>query len=112
MATDNMREEQWKGVVTLTGIAEKEGDQYVSYCRELGTSSCGDTAEEALVNLGDAIEVHINALVETGEFLRVFRERNIRIDIPSSFSEDVEVSIRVQPKKIFTAYQRPVPVLV
>ncbi|MCH9009142.1 MAG: type II toxin-antitoxin system HicB family antitoxin [Chloroflexi bacterium] len=110
MATESITKEQWKGVVTLTGVAEKEGDQYVSYCRELGTSSCGDTAEEALENLGDAIEVHINALVETGEFLRVFRERNIRIDIPSSFNEDVEVSIRVQPKKIFTAYQRPVPV--
>lgn len=112
MATDNMTEEEWKGVVTLTGVAEKEGDQYVSYCQELGTSSCGDTAEEALENLGDAIEVHINALVETGEFLRVFRERNIRIDIPSSFNEDVEVSIRVQPEKIFTAYQQLVPISV
>lgn len=112
MATENMIEEQWKGVVTLTGVAEKEGDQYVSYCRELGTSSCGDTAEEALENLGDAIEVHINALVETGEFPRVFRERNIRIDIPSTFNEDLEVSIRVQPKQIFTAYQRRVPVSV
>ena len=84
----------------------------MSYCQELGTSSCGDTAEEALENLGDAIEVHINALVETGEYLRVFRERNIRIDIASSFNEDVEVSIRVKPEKIFTAYQRPVPVSV
>ncbi len=110
MATEKMTEERWEGVVTLTGVAEKEGDQYVSYCQELGTSSCGDTAEEALRNLGDAIEVHVNALVETGEFLRVFRERNIRIDIPSTFNEDVEVSIRVQPEKIFTAYQQQVPV--
>lgn len=39
MATENMKEEQWEGVVTLTGIAEKEGGQYVSYCPELGTSS-------------------------------------------------------------------------
>ena len=111
MATENMTEEQWEGVVTVTGVAEKEGDQYVSYCQELGTSSCGDTAEEALENLGDAIKVHVSALVETGEFARVFRERNIRIDIRSSFNEDLEVSIRVQPDKIFTAYQRSVPVL-
>ena len=110
MATDKNTEEEWKGVVTLTGVAEKEGDQYVSYCQELGTASCGDTAEEALENLGDAIEVYVNALVETGELSHVFRERNIRIDIPSTFNEDVEVSIRVQPEKIFTAYQTRVPI--
>ena len=112
MATENIAEEQWEGVVTLTGVAEREGDQYVSYCPELGTSSCGDSAEEALENLGDAIDVHVNALVETGEFSRVFRERNIRIDIPSSFNDYLEVSVRVLPKQIFTAYQRQVPVSV
>jgi len=66
-----------EGYVVLTGIVEKEGSQFVSYCRELGTSSCGDTVGEAFENLGDAIEVHINALIETGELLQVFRERTI-----------------------------------
>ena len=60
------------GYVTLTGIIEEEDDQFVSYCRELGTSSCGDTIGEAFNNLGDAIEVHINGLIETGELIQVF----------------------------------------
>ena len=38
------------GYVTLTGFVEKEDNQFVSYCRELGTSSCGDTVEEAFQN--------------------------------------------------------------
>ncbi|MCI0437642.1 MAG: type II toxin-antitoxin system HicB family antitoxin [Chloroflexi bacterium] len=95
------------GVVYLTGIIEKEDDQFVSYCRELGTSSCGDTVDEAVRNLGDAIEVHIDALIETGELLRVLRERNIRIDLQPPLDE---VSTKVAPGKIFTIYQQEVPI--
>lgn len=96
------------GYVVLTGTAEKEGSQFVSYCRELGTSSCGDTVGEAFENLGDAIEVHINALTETGELLQVFRERNIRIDLEPPPDE---LAIRVSAGKIFTIYQRPITVV-
>ena len=98
--------EAWEGVIVLTGIAELEGDQYVSLCRELGTSSCGDTAEEALRSLGDAIDVHVNAMIETGELFQVLRERNINIVL----SPLNELSLTVPLGKIFTTYQHPVPV--
>jgi predicted RNase H-like HicB family nuclease len=97
-----------EGYVVLTGIVEKEGSQYVSNCRELGTSSCGDTVDEAFENLGDAIGVHINALIETGELPRVFRERNIRIDLEPPPDE---LAITVSPGKFFTIYQRPITVV-
>lgn len=96
-----------QGHVVLTGIVEREGEHFVSYCRELGTASCGDSLEEAIKNLGDAIEVHINDLVDTGELERVFRERNIRIDVqPPGFDD---LSIRVPPGKVFTTYPHQVP---
>ena len=102
-------DEQVFGYVVLTGLVEKEGDQFVSYCRELGSSSCGDTVDEALDNLGDAIEVHLNALKETGELERVFRERNIRIDAgPPTFDG---VYVNIQPGKIFTTYPRSIPLV-
>ena len=63
--------------VVLTCVVEKEGDQFVSYCEELGTSSCGDTIEEAF-------EVHLDALDEVGELGRVFRERAIEVNGHSS----------------------------
>lgn len=99
--------EQIVGYVVLTGFIEEEGNQFVSYCRELGTSSCGDTVAEALGNLGDAIDVHLNALAETGELQRVFRERNIRIDLAPPPLDSVYIN--VPPGKIFTTYPRHVP---
>lgn len=93
------------GYVVLSGYAEKEGTQYVSICRELGTASCGDTAEEALQNLEDAIGVHLHALAEIGESERFFRERGIRIN-PLPIED--ELSVRVPPHKLFTTYQREV----
>ena len=68
-----------EGIVVLTSVVEEEGDQFVSYCTELETASCGDTIEEAFANLEEAIIVHLNALEETGERDRVFRERNIEV---------------------------------
>ena len=70
--------------VVLTCVVEKEGDQFVSYCEELGTSSCGDTIEEAFENIEEAIEVHLDALDEVGELGRVFRERDIEVNGHSS----------------------------
>ena len=55
------------GYVVLTGYVEPEDHLFVSYCPELGVSSCGDSAEEALDNLGDALAVHLEALEELGE---------------------------------------------
>ena len=65
--------------VVLTCVVEKEGNQFASYCEELGTSSCGDTIEEAFENIEEAVEVHLDALDEAGELGRVFRERGIEV---------------------------------
>ncbi len=68
-----------QGVIILTGMVKAEGNQFVSTCQELGTSSCGDSVEEAFANLEEAIEVHLAALEEIGERDRVFQERGISV---------------------------------
>ena len=95
-----------KGVIVLTGTVDKEDGQFVSYCRELGTASCGDTIDEALRYLEEAIDVHLEALEETGELLRFLRERNTRIDIEP---EAGEVHLTVPLGKIMTTFQRRIP---
>ena len=40
-----------------TGIVESEGDGYVSLCPELDVASQGETVEEALANLKEAVEL-------------------------------------------------------
>ena len=67
------------GFIVLTGFAKEEDGQFVSYCRELGTASCGDTVAEALDNLREAIELNIDGLEEVGELERTLRERNIKV---------------------------------
>ncbi len=41
----------------LTAIIEREGDGFVSLCPELDIASQGDTVEEALDNLREALEL-------------------------------------------------------
>lgn len=44
----------WKG----------EHDNYISLCKNLEVASCGKTAEEALVNLQDAVALYIKTATE------------------------------------------------
>ena len=63
--------------IYVTGVVEPEGDLWVSFCKELGTASCGDTAEEAFTNLDEAVQIYLETLAEYGELDRVFGERGI-----------------------------------
>jgi len=52
----------------FTVIIEKDKDGYYAYCPELqGCYSQGDTYEEALENIKDAIRLHIEDRLENGE---------------------------------------------
>ncbi|RLG31739.1 type II toxin-antitoxin system HicB family antitoxin [Methanosarcinales archaeon] len=50
----------------LTAIMWSEEDVYVSKCPELGVASCGDTLEEALSNLKEAVELYLDNARELG----------------------------------------------
>ncbi len=41
----------------ITAIIEREGDGYIALCPELDIASQGDTADEARVNLMEAVEL-------------------------------------------------------
>ncbi|MBI3385240.1 type II toxin-antitoxin system HicB family antitoxin [Candidatus Gottesmanbacteria bacterium] len=48
-------------------IIKKEGKEYISFVPTLGISDFGKNIEEARRNTKEAIECHIEGLVETGE---------------------------------------------
>ncbi len=48
----------------LQNIVWKEGDQYVALCLNVDVSSCGDTRDEAIENLNEALELYFEE--ETG----------------------------------------------
>jgi predicted RNase H-like HicB family nuclease len=95
------------GSILLTGMVSEESGQYVSFCRELGTASCGDTIEEAFENLWDAVTVHLDALKETGEVLQVLRERNIRVEADGEDPID-EPTVRIPLGKIVELHRQPI----
>lgn len=46
-------------VRTFTAVIHKEDDLYVAECPEVGTTSQGDTIEEAIANLKEATELYL-----------------------------------------------------
>ena len=44
----------------IYAVLWREGDQYVSKCPELGVASCGDSMEEALENLKEAVDLYLD----------------------------------------------------
>jgi hypothetical protein len=50
---------------TFTAVVWREGEWFVAQCREFEVASQGETKEEALENLSEAIEVHLSPPVAT-----------------------------------------------
>jgi len=55
-------------VYKISVVIEKDRDGYFAYCPELqGCYSQGETYEEVLENIKDAIKLHIEDMLESGE---------------------------------------------
>lgn len=66
--------------ITLTLEVEREDDQYVALCPELDVASYGDSVEDAIEHLKDAVSLYLDSIEQDGERPRVFQERGIKID--------------------------------
>ena len=56
----------------LSVVIEKDSDGYFAFCPELqGCYTQGDTYEEAMKNIEDAIRLHIEDMIETGETIPI-----------------------------------------
>ena len=95
------------GYVVLTGYAEAEDDGFNAYCPELGVASCGDTVEEVLDNLGDALELQLLELADIGRLERDFREKGVTVKAGPLPDESVIVEAPVG--KTMRVYVLPVP---
>jgi len=73
----------------LTATIWREGDQYVSTCPELGVASVGDSAEEALEALREAVELYLENARELG----ILGNLETTLTAPRRFSAPLEVSV-------------------
>ena len=76
----------------LAAIWKEEGS-YVSYCPELGVSSCGESPEEALYNLREAVELYLENAKELG-MLGILEEVEKTASPTEKFTSSLEVEIR------------------
>lgn len=69
-----------KQFIILTIFFEKEDDgRWTAQCKELGTSTFGDSLEEAKTCIEEAMLLHLNTLEDVKERERFFKENNIEI---------------------------------
>ena len=102
------------GYILLTGMVEREDDQYVSICPELEVASCGNTVEEAFEMLADAIDVYLEGLVEIGTLNDVLREQNVRVEYerpPYEYRPRILVaeSTGVHDGRVYQFFRTPIP---
>jgi len=77
-------------VYQLTATVWQEGDQYVSGCPELGVASCGNTPDEALSELQEAVELYL----ENAKALDLLPELEATLSAPHRFCSTIEVSVQ------------------
>ena len=87
------------GYIAVEIVVTKEGNQYSSWCPELDIASCGNSPEEAVKNLSDALELYLGTLEQEGEQKQIFKERGLRI---------VSVDEPVIPTSFVTQYRQRV----
>ncbi len=73
----------------LTATIWREPEGYVSVCPELGVASCGDTTEEALTMLKEAVELYLENAVDLG----IWEDIREALESPQRFSATLEVAL-------------------
>ncbi len=84
-----------KPPLTLTGIVKREGDQYAALCLELDVASCGETREEAMAALRNAVETYLEYMRDTGredETLRPVPIEALREFLTEAYEEPAELA--------------------
>ncbi len=73
----------------VTAIIWQEDDVYVSKCPELEVASAGDTPEEALLNLKEAVELYM----ENAKALGILNDFAASIHSPNKFTSTIGVAV-------------------
>jgi predicted RNase H-like HicB family nuclease len=74
----------------MTAVIWKEASAYVSKCPETGVASCGETPEEALRNLKEAVELYL----ENAKRLGMLRDIHDTLAAPGKFTTSFAASVR------------------
>jgi predicted RNase H-like HicB family nuclease len=77
MAIHKHKEEGMRDIAFTTHIF-KEGESYVAYVPELDVSSCGETANQARINILDAVRGFLETCADMGTLNEILDEAGYR----------------------------------
>jgi predicted RNase H-like HicB family nuclease len=97
--------------VILNFVFKREGRRWTAFCKELGTSTFGNTAQDAIKKIHEAATLHLNTLEKIGERERFFKEHKIKVfeskptakkapPIPESFKKDYLIQRQIQSVRV------------
>ena len=75
---------------SLSATIWQEGDQYVAKCPELGVASCGNSPEEAIDALREAVELYLENAGELG----LLDDLSDTLNSQHRFAASLEVSVK------------------
>ena len=73
----------------VTAVIWQEDEFYVSKCPELEVASAGDTPQEALENLKEAVELYI----ENAKILGILEDFTASIESSNKFTSNIGVAV-------------------
>jgi len=101
--------EREEPMVILTLVFNREGDEWVGVCRELGTSTFDKDLCKVRDELCDMVLDHLNGLEEAGARQRFFREHGIRVCRKRSSPAPADKSIRLPVGSLGGLVSFPIP---
>ncbi len=77
-------------VFEYTAIVWKESEGYVSKCPELGIASCGDTFDDAVKSLREAVELYL----ENAKDLGIIEDLEESLTTKEKFTAHLEATLQ------------------
>jgi predicted RNase H-like HicB family nuclease len=77
-------------VFEYTAIVWKESEGYVSKCPELGVASCGDTFDDAVKSLREAVELYL----ENAKDLGIIEDLEESLTTKEKFTAHLEATLQ------------------
>ena len=98
------------GYIVVTFKFRKEGNRWVAYCEELGTSTFGRSIQESERKLGEAVLLHLNTLEDVDEIDNFFRENSLRF-YRTKPSKDFRINAPIGSKTFYKPHVQAVPAM-
>lgn len=100
---------EYQAYIVLSVIVYQEKDgRWTAKCPDLGTSTFGNTIDEAEKEIEEMINLHIQTLSDVGELENFLAERNIKI-YKKELPREIPLNFQTIRNKLTKTREYPIP---